>query len=122
MIGIGTADDPMRPDIVGSFVCVAQRGNKMLVKRPVADGTTATATTIADQINDTDGSLKIAVASLTGPQRTAIRTVLRNAGIDVADFDLSAPTDRSTLLGVLLRAFGFNGDLDFSMRGYQVDG
>lgn len=101
--GDGTRS-PNVPAAATSWVNIHDFGNRMLVKMTLPDGTAKTANTIADITFDEDGrQLDINAEPLTPAQRTAAKTFLQNAGLDVSRFDEDGPDDRAKLLRFILR-------------------
>lgn len=89
------AEDPIRPDIDGSYTLIGNVGKRALVKRTVPDGTATTPTTIADVTTD---GFDVNPSTLTVAQRAAIKTFLANNDVDVSNFDTDNPTNRKKLL------------------------
>lgn len=106
MIGTGTDADPTRPNTTGSYVMVGpQVGNRALIKRPLPDGTAATAGTVADldDSNPDAPAQDVTATALSAAQKTQIKTFLTNQGIDASQFDADGVGDRRQLLRFLLR-------------------
>lgn len=98
-------EDPIRPNIAGSYVVLGRVGNRVLVMRTVPDGTAQTQGTLADM---SASGLDVNATALTAAQRTAVKTFLANSGVDVSGFDADNPDDRRKLLVFILRrVFGW---------------
>jgi hypothetical protein len=78
--------------------------NRMLVKMVLPDGTPVTTNTIADISIDEEGrQIDINAEPLTAQQRTAAKSFLSNAGLDVSKWDEDAPVNRAQVLRFILR-------------------
>ena len=124
VIGAGTDTDPIRPDVVGPYVVIATRGNRCLVKRPVADGAAATSGTVADLYGDEDD---VRLGSLTLAQRTTIKTWLLTQGFPQAAidlFDADGVANRRAFARYALRRLFQLSDAEMSLatalRGFDV--
>jgi hypothetical protein len=126
VIGSGVAGDPIRPNATGSWVTVGQVGNRALIKRPLLDGTAATAGTVADldDSNPDAPATDVTATPLSAAQKTAIKTFLTNNGIDASQFDADGVSDRRQLLRFLLRRWlGWRAqDFPAAIGGYDVAG
>lgn len=112
-LGAGTADDPFRPDVAGSYVALHYFPNRVLVKRPVADGTPTDSDTLADL---PAGGGDVTATPLTLAQREAIRDRLATHGVDVTDWP--APANRRALFRWLVAKCGIPPAT--ALKGYDV--
>jgi hypothetical protein len=97
------ADGGIVPAGVDTYSCITLLGNRMLLVATLPDGTARTANTIADFVFAQDGTVDVETATITSAQRTAIKTFLTNAGMDVSQFDGDNIQDRRQLLRFALR-------------------
>jgi hypothetical protein len=111
-IGDGlTPETAFRPDLPSdaSWVLVCPVGaNHYLVKHVVPAGSALTNDTVCD--TNVDGT--VVAASLTNPQRTAIKNFLTNRGFDISQFDSDGVIDRARLLRFILNRLAQRADLD----------
>jgi hypothetical protein len=114
-------EDPIRPDITGSYSVLGRVGNRVLVKRLLPDGTAQTPSTLADL---TAGGLDVNDTPLTTNQRTAVKAVLQNQGVDITEFDGDGvDSRRKLLLFVLQRVLGWDvADLKRAFTDYDAAG
>lgn len=107
ILGTGTRADPFRPNVPAAAtaaVVLHEFPNRMLVKCVLPDGTAKTANTICDITFDTDGrQVDYNAEALTPTQIANAKTLLSNAGFNVAQFDGDGIDDRAKLLRFILR-------------------
>jgi hypothetical protein len=102
-------EDPIRPDLPAGqdfYVTLGEVGNRVLIKRLVADGTPMSPTTLADV---GPNGLDVNATALNATQKNNIKTFLTNQGVDIAEWDNDGVSNRKQLLMfVLRRALGWN--------------